>query len=148
MKPAAYIAIVVTGYVVLHAAMEAAYLSLAGPGYARMLDALAKHKNPQKNYWIAALAYVAFFAATFYIVVFPAAILRRTRSILESTLTGFFFGLAVYGVYNLTNLFAFGAAQYDAWRCAVDVAYGVLSLALIGLLAHAVRRVGPVARSG
>lgn len=123
-------------YLALHSACEALYLWLNGSKYQSMVLSLMKDPGAPEHRWAyALLAYVAFFAAT-YLIVFRPAYLKRA-SLREALLTAVLFGAAVYGVYNLTNMFLMRG--YDAKIAAIDIGYGVASMALLAYAAHAWR---------
>ena len=60
----------------------------------------------------------------------------RAGSWVQAWLTGAFFGLVVYGVYELTNL-----AVLDGWPVAlvaIDMAWGTFLSAVVSVLTYAV----------
>jgi uncharacterized membrane protein len=131
---AAQVAIVAALYVLVHAALEAGYVLLCGRAYMKMVERVqcGASNTRRVRYLYAVLAYVVFFAATFYVLVLPTLLARKWW---YGAVLGAAYGAAVYGVFNLTNLFLF--RHYDLRIACVDMAYGVASLALIGALASA-----------
>ena len=81
----------------------------------------------------AVLVYVVLLAGLVHFVIHPAV---RAGSWVQAWLTGAFFGLVVYGVYELTNL-----AVLDGWPVAlvaIDMAWGTFLSAVVSLLTYAV----------
>lgn len=120
-------------YLGLHSACEALYLWLNGERYQSMVKSLLKDPGVPEHRWaFAMLAYAALFTAT-YVIVFRPAYLGRV-SLRESMITAVLFGAAVYGVYNLTNLFLMRG--YIVQVAATDIFYGAASMALLAYIAH------------
>lgn len=128
------VAISVAVYLVVHCAMEAAYLSLYGKSYLNMLRGLARDPRPSTSpVTFAVLSYAILFAATYYFVFRAVEEKRRIIRLPHALGHGALFGLCVYGVYNFTNLYAFRG--YDLRTAARDVAYGTLSMAFVAFAA-------------
>ena len=120
-------------YLIAHAIIESAYIFTYGPAYASMVRGLLKNPTTPPNQLLyAVLAYIPFFIATYIIVVKPAYYYKR--SLKESILIAVLFGAAVYGVYNLTNMFIMKG--YNVTIAVRDMLYGVFSMVALVLLAH------------
>lgn len=121
----------VFAYVAVHGLMEALYMLCCGKKYLGMLHGLAGKKTGV-NVWAGVASYAVLFCATWY-VVFLQVYNNKGKHAWDAVLLGALFGLCVYGVYNFTNAFAF--PNYDWMLATTDVAYGVVSIGLIGLFA-------------
>ena len=83
----------------------------------------------------AVLVYVVLLAGLVHFVIHPAV---RAGSWVQAWLAGAFFGLVVYGVYELTNL-----ALVDGWPVAlvaIDMAWGTFLSAVVSVVTYAVVR--------
>jgi uncharacterized membrane protein len=87
--------------------------------------------SPTVVWWAAIVLYALYAAGIAYFVVLPAI---RKRSLTRALATGFFFGLTVFAVYDLTNL-----ATIRDWPVAIsfiDMAYGSIVAAVTSALAY------------
>ena len=122
---------------VAYAVVEASWLALMTPFYARRFAAFAKYSRLALRSLPAAIAVYAILLVTSWTLV--AAPIARARSTpAQAAIRGGAFGLAVYGVYNLTNKATLPG--YGWSMVAVDSAWGAgLFAALAAVFAVALR---------
>ncbi len=124
----------------VYAVAEASWLTLTSPFYARRFAAFAKDSRLSLRSVPAAIAVYAVLIATFWVLVAaPIAKQQPRASPAQAALGGAAFGLAVYGVYNLTNK---ATLPGYAWSMvAVDTAWGTgLFASLAAVFAAALQR--------
>lgn len=114
-------------YVLVHGFMEMVYAMAYGKRYLAMLQSLQPIRDRNIQVWYGAVSYAVLFITTFYVIVLQ--VYKSKKSLAESMVLGGMFGLCVYGVYNLTNMFAF--SRYGTREAMSDTAYGVLSIAIV-----------------
>ena len=120
--------------IIVFVVTEASWLFAMKPFYAAQFATFAR--SPLGLYDVAAAASVyVLLAASFWF--FVLADIHRVKTALDAFLRGAFFGLAVYGVYNLTNrstLLGYGwpmVAVDTLWGSAL---YGILAVVFFGAL--------------
>jgi uncharacterized membrane protein len=124
--------LVLATYVLLYAALEAAYLGLAAKAQLRSFAATGARTRAGFG-WAALGAYVALFVTVYYFLVRPIAgassrsqLPSAARTAADATLLA----VAIYGVYNLTNFAVLDGLSPTA--AATDVLWGVTALNLVG----------------
>lgn len=140
-RAAASTAAAAAGFLLAYAPLEAAWLTSGAAKRMYWTNLAAVQGAPSAaraaaglRAWAAALCYAVLLAGAWVFVVRPAAEAAAgagaapLRAALgAAALRGALFGLAVYGVYNLTNLATLPA--YSARVAAADTAWGALALA-------------------
>ena len=123
-------------YVVIYGAAEMAYLTATAPFYRAHFKSV-QGSDPKYRLGAAALAYVVLFGVVYYFVIRPVfdAITRRTMPKLHEVLTtATMLALAIYGMYNLTNLATL--KNYGIRVALQDTAWGILALNLVALACY------------
>ena len=121
---------------IVYAVAEAAWLASMRSTYARWFGGFARGPLRLRSLPAAALTY-AILLSCFYVLVLRSPV--PPSQPLMQTVRGALFGLAVYGVYNLTNMATL--AGYPWAMVAVDAAWGtVLFGALAALHAYLMTR--------
>jgi uncharacterized membrane protein len=85
------------------------------------------------TWWAIAALYIVYVAGLVYFVVAPAI---GQHNVLKALLGGLFFGLVVYGTYDLTNLALI--ANWPLGVSAVDILWGAFAGGLASTLAYLV----------
>ncbi|HUQ30320.1 MAG TPA: DUF2177 family protein, partial [Candidatus Paceibacterota bacterium] len=104
--------------------LDVIWLGLVAKNYykTQLGDLLA----PTVTWWAAGLLYVLYAAGMVFFVIQPAL---AAQSFTRALVTGFFFGLVAFCIYDLTNLAT--TAHWPLAMSFVDMAYG----AVVGALA-------------
>lgn len=127
--------------VAAYAVAEAAWLVSMRPAYARWFARFAKGGELRlRSIPAAALTYLIIVAGFVLLVIDRTSNASSSRSSTQQhALRGAMYGLALYGVYNLTN--AATLPSYPWSMVAIDTAWGVASMAaLAGLYAYVAHR--------
>ena len=123
-------------YVLIYGAAELAYLIATGPFYRAHFKSV-QGSDPVYRLGAAALAYVVLFGVVYYFVVRPVfdALTRRTMPSLRQVFTtATMLALAIYGMYNLTNLATL--KNYGVRVAVQDTVWGVVALNLVALACY------------
>jgi uncharacterized membrane protein len=131
-------------YALLHGSLEYAYARIQAPKFVAMADGLllqtaTTNKPPQPRVTAyAVLGYLCYLLPTFFLIALP--IYRgEVRDLGTALLRALAYGVAVYGVFNLTNLWLFPGV-YSPSLALADFAYGTGSLLLLTAAMMAVMR--------
>jgi uncharacterized membrane protein len=123
-------------YVVIYGTAEIAYLKATSPFYRAHFESV-QGSPPQYRLGAAALAYVVLFVVVYYFVIHPVfdPITRRTMPKMREVLTtATMLALAIYGMYNLTNLATL--KNYGIRVAVQDTAWGIVVLNLVALACY------------
>lgn len=123
-------------YLLLHSALEATYYLVFGKAFVKMIDSMSEAKHVRRGVGAkvaAAASYALLFGSTYYFVVKPIVERKVGGGSWGAAIHGALFGMAIYGIFNLTNLFLFGE-RYLLGAALVDVMYGVVSIGLVGCM--------------
>ena len=117
-------------YVIFYGAAEMMYLKLTLPMYSRNFAKITGAKGGMSvDLAYAALAYVALFGTVYYFVIRPI-FAADTHAQLpgwgDTAMSASVLALAIYGVYNLTNLATL--RNYSSRIAAMDTAWGVFAI--------------------
>ncbi len=123
-------------YALTHAAMEIPYIMTYGQDYLRMMRGIAKDPGAPENKNVYALAAYAIFCVATYVLIFKET-MQSQHSLSYSLLRAALFGAAVYGVFDLTNLFAF--KEYNIGMAIKDLVYGIFVMVVIAFVAYSNR---------
>ena len=119
-------------YVLFYGALEMLYLKLATPFYQRNFAVVQSIKQPYVNLGWAALAYVALFVTVYRFVIRPifvASSMHAMPTMRATVANATLMAVAIYGVYNLTNLATLKG--YAPLVAAVDVTWGIAAVNVV-----------------
>lgn len=122
-------------YVIVYAALEAAWLYSMRGFYAERLAAVQCGKELSARKGAAVLAYIVLFFVVWFFLVRRIDAYTPVRDVVVTAVS---LGLAIYGVYNLTNLATL--AGYTSYLAAVDTLWGVAAITIVGLVVKLVAR--------
>lgn len=105
---------------------------VAQPWYAQGFAQFTKHGAPSIS-WPAALATWALMVVGLQYFVAPL----MTASYIPALVSSIFFGIVVYGVYDLTNLATI--AGYPLWLAVMDILWGSLVYGILGSIVWIMR---------
>ena len=125
-------------YALTHAALEIPYIMTYGQDYLHMMRSIAKDPGAPANQHLYALIAYAIFCTATYVFVFRDTMISKD-SLAYSLGRAALFGAAVYGIFDLTNLFAF--KEYNVGLAMTDLAYGILVMVIIASVAFSSRNV-------
>jgi uncharacterized membrane protein len=120
-------------YVVIYGAIELAYLSSTAAMYRAHFTAV-QGSEPRYRLAAAALAYVVLFAVVYHFVIRPVIAVRVLPKLRDVVTNATAMALAIYGVYNLTNLATL--TRYSVRLAAIDTAWGILALNTVALACY------------
>lgn len=118
------------GFAITYLLTDAMWLSLMTRDFYRPRFERIQQRPMEFNTRYAVLAYLILLFIMFFICI-P---LVRVYPPLHPSLVFAMVGMAVYGVYNMTN--AAVLSDYDVVLCVVDMMWGVLSFAFMGWVYH------------
>lgn len=133
-------ALLLLAYVVVYGALEAAYLTAASGVYARAFRAVQRGAPMRVRKQYAALAYAVLLPAVGWFLLRPVLAARSPAQLPSAwalSRDATVLALAVYGVYNLTNLATL--SEYSPAVAAQDTAWGVACMNAVALAGRAVR---------
>ena len=126
-------------YASVYGVLELAYIKATAAFYGRNVRAV-QGSDMEVDLVAATLAYVVLFGTVYYLVVRPVfrATSRQSLPPLKEVLaTAAVTGLAIYGIYNLTNKATF--KRYGTAVAIVDTAWGVAAICTVAGACYALK---------
>ena len=126
-------------FALIYGALEFAYIKSTASFYGRNVRAV-QGSDMVIDLGAAALAYLVLFVTVYFLVVRPifrATSPRAMPPLKDVLLTAAMTGLAVYGVYNLTNKATF--KRYATAVAIADTAWGVVAICTVALACYALK---------
>jgi uncharacterized membrane protein len=110
------------------------WLSYNKDNYSAMVQKVQPHQAMFKVNIAAAVVAYAFVALAFVVIVMPQmeVAISKGASVAQAGLTGGLIGLAIYGIYNATNMAIF--KHYDVSVAVMDTLWGMVLFAIASSL--------------